>query len=230
MVHRADDVPALRERAVRNGLSGERDGAQRGRPQRDGLQPLHRHAVLREQLPVQGAALQFLRLQPAARSGKKKIAGRSAFIRNISARSRRKACRTRSKLEKNPNVTVRMRGVMEKCTFCVQRIEEAKIAAQGQGRRVGQERRAARLVQDRLPAGLPDRSDRLRRHQGSGKQGLEDEGAGPELRVLDYLNVRPRTQLPGPAAQSEPENAGCAWGAQSGVAQHHGAATASRAS
>src|SRR5260370_40730963 len=71
---------------------------------------------------------------------------------------------------RNPNVTVRSRGVMEKCTYCVQRINAAKIDSEKQNRRIADGESVPTCVQvcptQAIPFGdindLKSRSSRLK--------------------------------------------------------------------
>ena len=96
------------------------------------------------------------------------------------------------KLQKNPNVTVRMRGVMEKCTFCVQRIEEAKIAAKVKARDSANIRIPSGSLKTACQQACP--ADAI--VFGDLKNERDEVGKLRELpqnySLLEYLNVRPR--------------------------------------
>ena len=89
---------------------------------------------------------------------------------------------------------------MEKCTYCVQRINEAKIDAE-KARPQG----ARRRNRYRLPAGMPGAGDRIRRYQRSNSRVSKLKAQPLNYGLLTELNTKPRTTYGAKLRNPNPE-------------------------
>jgi molybdopterin-containing oxidoreductase family iron-sulfur binding subunit len=96
------------------------------------------------------------------------------------------------KLQKNPNVTVRMRGVMEKCTFCVQRIEDAKITARVRARDSADLKIPKGTLKTACQQACPAEAIVFGDLLDESSEVTQQRALPQNYSLLEYLNVRPR--------------------------------------
>ena len=92
------------------------------------------------------------------------------------------------KMQHNPEVTVRNRGVMEKCTYCVQRIQTAKITAKNERRPVRDGEVVSACAQA-CPSQAITFGDLADEDSAVAKLQASDRS----YNILAELNVKPRT-------------------------------------
>jgi len=105
--------------------------------------------------------------------------------------------------QRNPNVTVRTRGVMEKCTYCIQRISRARIAAKNENRRI-QEGEVVTACQSACPTQAIVFGDTNDHNSRVFKLKQEPQN----YNVLAELGVRPRTSYLAKLTNPHPDLAG----------------------
>jgi molybdopterin-containing oxidoreductase family iron-sulfur binding subunit len=101
---------------------------------------------------------------------------------------------------RNPDVSVRSRGVMEKCTYCVQRIERAKIEAEKENRRL----RDGEIVTACQQA-CPTRAIVFGDLNDPGSEVVRRKRQPRDYGLLVDLNTRPRTTYQARLRNPNPE-------------------------
>ncbi|MCB1225336.1 MAG: 4Fe-4S dicluster domain-containing protein, partial [Verrucomicrobiales bacterium] len=96
-------------------------------------------------------------------------------------------------LQKNPNVTVRMRGVIEKCTYCVQRLETAKILQKQKQRDSKNFRIATDSVQVACQQACPMEAISFGDLANPDSTVVKMKASPRNYDVLKYIGTRPRT-------------------------------------
>jgi molybdopterin-containing oxidoreductase family iron-sulfur binding subunit len=106
--------------------------------------------------------------------------------------------------QRNPDVSVRNRGVMEKCTYCIQRIRVARIGADRDGRRIG-DGEIVTACEAACPTGAITFGN-----TADPESAVSRAKASPRnYTLLEELNTRPRTTYlsalrnPNPALEDE---------------------------